>query len=119
MLQTLAEVCITWDFFHTSLYPHEVVAALILIAAVAMVLQVQEQIKRRNNQSTRSCSSAPETIVSRFEPPADGLEVRSSHRQPRGRGSAEHLIGFRSPCQYHGPIAAPVRTPAAPAEIAA
>jgi len=33
MMQTLAEVCSTWDFFHASLYPHQIVAALILIAS--------------------------------------------------------------------------------------
>src|SRR5881396_3196335 len=43
MMQTLAAVCITWGFFHASLYPHQVVAALILIAAVAMVHRVQRQ----------------------------------------------------------------------------
>ena len=43
MMQTLAAVCITWAFFHASLYPHQVVAALVLIAAVAMVHHVQRQ----------------------------------------------------------------------------
>jgi hypothetical protein len=33
MMQTLAAVCITWGFFHAGLYPHQVVAALILVAA--------------------------------------------------------------------------------------
>jgi DME family drug/metabolite transporter len=45
MMQTLAAVCITWGFFHASLYPHQAVAALILIAAVAMVHHVQRQIE--------------------------------------------------------------------------
>src|SRR6266480_809207 len=45
MMQTLAAVCITWGFFHASLYPHQVVAALILIAAVAMVHHVQQQVE--------------------------------------------------------------------------
>jgi len=44
MIQTLAAVCITWGFFHASLHPHQVVAALILIAAVAMVHHVQQHI---------------------------------------------------------------------------
>ena len=44
MMQTLAAVCITWGFFHASLHPHQVVAALILIAAVAMVHHVQQHI---------------------------------------------------------------------------
>src|SRR2546421_3096744 len=42
MMQTLAAVCITWGFFHASLHPHQVIAAIILIAAVAMVHQVQQ-----------------------------------------------------------------------------
>jgi hypothetical protein len=40
MMQTLAAVCITWGFFHASLHPHQVIAAIVLIAAVAMVHQV-------------------------------------------------------------------------------
>ena len=47
MMQTLAAVCITWGFFHASLYPHQVVAALILIAAVTMVHRVQQQVEPR------------------------------------------------------------------------
>ncbi len=45
MMQTLAAVCITWGFFHASLCPHQVIAALILIAAVAMVHRVQQQVE--------------------------------------------------------------------------
>ena len=45
MMQTLAAVCITWSFFRASLYPHQVVAALVLIAAVAMVHHVQRQVE--------------------------------------------------------------------------
>jgi DME family drug/metabolite transporter len=37
MMQTVAAVCITWGFFHATLHPHQVVAALVLMAAVAMV----------------------------------------------------------------------------------
>lgn len=37
MLQTLAAVCITWGFFHATLHPHQIVAAIVLMAAVAMV----------------------------------------------------------------------------------
>src|SRR6266496_3437633 len=48
MMQTLAAVCITWGFFHASLYPHQVVAALVLIAAVAMVHHVQLQVEAHN-----------------------------------------------------------------------
>src|SRR3989475_11415541 len=44
MMQTLAAVCITWGFFHASLHPHQVIAAIVLIAAVAMVHHVQQQI---------------------------------------------------------------------------
>ena len=45
MMQTLAAVCITWGFFHASLHPHQVIAAFILIAAVAMVHRVQQKIE--------------------------------------------------------------------------
>src|SRR5438876_2143199 len=45
MMQTLAAVCITWGFFHASLYPHQMIAAIILIAAVAMVHHVQQQVE--------------------------------------------------------------------------
>src|SRR5207249_11860422 len=37
MMQTLAAVCITWGFFHATLHTHQVVAALVLMVAVAMV----------------------------------------------------------------------------------
>jgi drug/metabolite transporter (DMT)-like permease len=42
MMQTLAAVCITWGFFHAALLPHQVIAALVLIVAVAMVQRVQQ-----------------------------------------------------------------------------
>ena len=45
MMQTLAAVCITWGFFHAALRPHQVVAALILIAAVAMVQRAQAAVE--------------------------------------------------------------------------
>jgi drug/metabolite transporter (DMT)-like permease len=41
MLQTLAAVCITWGFFHAALQPLQVVAGVILMAAVAMVQRAQ------------------------------------------------------------------------------
>jgi drug/metabolite transporter (DMT)-like permease len=41
MMQTLAAVCITWGFFHATLRPHQIVAAVVLMAAVAMVQRVQ------------------------------------------------------------------------------
>src|SRR6266511_1116439 len=45
MMQTLAAVCITWGFFHASLYLHQVIAAIVLIGAVAMVHQVQQHVE--------------------------------------------------------------------------
>ena len=45
MMQTLAAVCITWGFFHASLFPHQVIAAIVLIAAVAMVHHVQQHVE--------------------------------------------------------------------------
>jgi len=43
MMQTLAAVCITWGFFHAALRPHQVIAALVLMGAVAMVQRVQSR----------------------------------------------------------------------------
>ena len=48
MMQTLAAVCITWVFFHASLHPHQVIAAIVLIAAVAMVHHAQQHIETCN-----------------------------------------------------------------------
>jgi DME family drug/metabolite transporter len=45
MMQTLAAVCITWGFFHAALRTHQVVAAIILIAAVAMVQKAQAAVE--------------------------------------------------------------------------
>ena len=41
MIQTLAAVCITWGFFHATLHAHQVVAGIVLMAAVAMVQKTQ------------------------------------------------------------------------------
>jgi DME family drug/metabolite transporter len=54
MMQTLAAVCITWGFFHASLHLHQVIAAIVLIAAVAMVHRVQQQVESRNSESMRT-----------------------------------------------------------------
>jgi drug/metabolite transporter (DMT)-like permease len=51
MMQTLAAVCITWGFFHASLHPHQVIAAIVLIAAVAMVHHVQQQIQPHSTEN--------------------------------------------------------------------
>src|SRR5438132_1604361 len=45
MMQTLAAICITWGFFHASLHPHQVTAAIVLIGAVAMVHHVQRNVE--------------------------------------------------------------------------
>ena len=45
MMQTLAAVCITWGFFHASLHLHQVIAAIVLILAVAMVHHVQQRVE--------------------------------------------------------------------------
>ena len=45
MMQTLAAVGITWGFFGAGLRPHQVIAAIILIAAVAMVQRVQAEVE--------------------------------------------------------------------------
>ncbi len=41
MMQTLAAVCITWGFFHATLRPHQVIAGIVLLAAVTMVQKSQ------------------------------------------------------------------------------
>src|SRR5438128_3548551 len=53
MMPTLATVCIVWGTFHASLHLHQVIAAIILIAAVAMVHHVQQQVEARNPESIR------------------------------------------------------------------
>src|ERR1700716_4651959 len=45
MMQTLAAVCITWGFFHATLHPHQIIAAIVLIGAVAMVHHVQRNVE--------------------------------------------------------------------------
>jgi drug/metabolite transporter (DMT)-like permease len=45
MMQTLAAVCITWGIFHATLHAHQVIAAVVLIGAVAMVHHVQQQVE--------------------------------------------------------------------------
>src|SRR5437667_83076 len=53
MMQTLAAVCITWGFFHASLHLHQVIAAVVLIAAVAMVHHVQQQVGHAGQQANQ------------------------------------------------------------------
>src|SRR5260370_14507133 len=45
MMQTLAALCITWGFFHAALRPHQILAGLALMAAVAMVQRVQATVR--------------------------------------------------------------------------
>ncbi len=45
MMQTLAAVCITWGFFHAALRPYQIVAAIVLIGAVAMVQKAQAAVE--------------------------------------------------------------------------
>src|SRR5438105_6276794 len=44
MMQTLAAVCVTWGFFHATLRAHQIVAGVVLMAAVAMVQRVQANV---------------------------------------------------------------------------
>src|SRR5437762_11008664 len=48
MMQTLAAVCITWGFFHAALHPHQVIAGIVLMAAVAMIQQAQRMSEQTN-----------------------------------------------------------------------
>ena len=45
MMQTLAAVCITWGFFHAVLHSHQIVAGIVLMAAVAMVQKAQAAVE--------------------------------------------------------------------------
>jgi drug/metabolite transporter (DMT)-like permease len=54
MMQTLAAVCITWGIFHATLQAHQVIAAVVLIAAVAMVHYVQQQLETQISAGQRS-----------------------------------------------------------------
>lgn len=53
MMQTLAAVCITWGVFHATLHTHQVIAAIVLIVAVAMVHHVQHQVESANQQTAK------------------------------------------------------------------
>jgi len=46
MMQTLAAVCITWGFFHAALRPHQVIAGIVLVAAVALVQKAQAAVEQ-------------------------------------------------------------------------
>jgi drug/metabolite transporter (DMT)-like permease len=54
MMQTLAAVCITWGIFHATLHAHQVVAAFVLIAAVAMVHHVQQQLESAGQEAVKN-----------------------------------------------------------------
>src|SRR5213595_2381899 len=56
MMQTLAAVCITWGFFHATLHLHQVIAACVLIAAVAMVHHVQQRIESAGQQANQAAA---------------------------------------------------------------
>src|SRR5438034_5917831 len=62
MMQTLAAVCITWGIFHATLHAHQVIAAIALIAAVAMVHHVQQQIERSLPAGRECCNNARELL---------------------------------------------------------
>ncbi|MDQ2866877.1 MAG: DMT family transporter [Verrucomicrobiota bacterium] len=50
MMQTLAAVCITWGFFHAALHTHQVIAGLVLMAAVVMVQRAQAAVEARESE---------------------------------------------------------------------
>jgi hypothetical protein len=54
MMQTLAAVCITWGIFHATLHAHQVIAACVLIAAVAMVHHVQQRVEPADQQAAKN-----------------------------------------------------------------
>ena len=51
MMQTLAAVCITWGFFHATLHTHQIVAAIVLMAAVVMVQKRKLPWKRMKDRN--------------------------------------------------------------------
>jgi hypothetical protein len=57
MMQTLAAVCITWGIFRATLHSHQVIAACVLIAAVAMVHQVQQRVEPAGQQANQRGSA--------------------------------------------------------------
>ncbi len=67
MMQTLAAVCITWGIFHATLHAHQVIAAVVLIAAVAMVHHVQQQIEPGISVGREGSDTAPERVTKRYE----------------------------------------------------
>jgi drug/metabolite transporter (DMT)-like permease len=56
MMQTLAAVCITWGIFHATLHAHQVIAAFVLIAAVAMVHHVQQQVEPQGGGASNAAT---------------------------------------------------------------
>jgi drug/metabolite transporter, DME family len=58
MMQTLAAVCITWGIFHATLHAHQVIAASVLIAAVAMVHHVQQQVELQGSGPSDAAARA-------------------------------------------------------------
>jgi DME family drug/metabolite transporter len=56
MMQTLAAVCITWGIFHATLHAHQVIAAFVLIAAVAMVHHVQQQVEPQGSGASNAAT---------------------------------------------------------------
>src|SRR5213080_1219137 len=62
MMQTLAAVCITWGIFHATLYLHQVIAAIVLIAAVAMVHHVQQRDEASLPAGRECCDNARELL---------------------------------------------------------
>ena len=62
MMQTLAAVAVTWGFFHAALFPHQIIAALVLIGAAAMVQRVQTH-EKSNGSSERLAPDSSELVT--------------------------------------------------------
>src|SRR5436190_4063846 len=71
MMQTLAAVCITWGFFHAALYWHQVIAGIVLMAAVAMVQRAQAAVNPR--------SSFPDSRISILDVPLHRSNSSTNH----------------------------------------
>jgi uncharacterized membrane protein len=75
MMQTLAAVCITWGFFHAVLHPHQIVAGIVLMAAVFMVQKAQAAVRLIGIYGTLSASALPGQYPAVIEP---GIDIRGN-----------------------------------------
>jgi drug/metabolite transporter (DMT)-like permease len=76
MMQTLAGVAVTWGWFGASLERHQVIAAIVLIGAVAMVQRAQDTAPAETPKAQR----APKPVL----PEARVVDTKSGDRPSTG-----------------------------------